>query len=299
VRTVIQTGWEPEIIDGNPGSLKRWNFTKGILPSEIKVNCRLIGLISALAFVPFGVRADLLPATWQGYVCVGANPCQTSINSSGTHSAPNSNSSVTETGVGTGVPSITMNATTSGTGAAAGYEELRYFFTVNGPATGTSVDVNFLANASVTGTPFNGAGSGRGIVEFQTSFGIDNYVDFGTGKLNQVIGSGVPSTFDPASFTMSNKATLTTGTVYTVYLRAWVYANGDGAVGTAYIDPYIFVDLTTPNAGLYTVTTSPEIGNDPITAAVPEPSTWAMMLLGFAGVGYMTYRRRRTAAPAT
>jgi hypothetical protein len=26
--------------------------------------------------------------------------------------------------------------------------------------------------------------------------------------------------------------------------------------------------------------------------AVPEPSTWAMMILGFAGVGYMTYRRR-------
>ena len=26
--------------------------------------------------------------------------------------------------------------------------------------------------------------------------------------------------------------------------------------------------------------------------AVPEPSTWAMMLLGFAGVGFMAYRRR-------
>ena len=29
------------------------------------------------------------------------------------------------------------------------------------------------------------------------------------------------------------------------------------------------------------------------TAAVPEPSTWAMMLLGFCGVGFMAYRRRR------
>jgi hypothetical protein len=28
------------------------------------------------------------------------------------------------------------------------------------------------------------------------------------------------------------------------------------------------------------------------TAAVPEPSTWAMMILGFAGVGFMAYRRR-------
>jgi PEP-CTERM motif len=27
-------------------------------------------------------------------------------------------------------------------------------------------------------------------------------------------------------------------------------------------------------------------------AAVPEPSTWAMMLLGFAGLGFMAYRRK-------
>ena len=35
-----------------------------------------------------------------------------------------------------------------------------------------------------------------------------------------------------------------------------------------------------------------------LTAAVPEPSTWAMMLLGFAGVGYGVYRRKRMAALA-
>jgi hypothetical protein len=29
-----------------------------------------------------------------------------------------------------------------------------------------------------------------------------------------------------------------------------------------------------------------------ITAAVPEPSTWAMMVLGFCGIGFMAYRRR-------
>ena len=27
-------------------------------------------------------------------------------------------------------------------------------------------------------------------------------------------------------------------------------------------------------------------------ASVPEPSTWAMMLLGFAGIGFMAYRRK-------
>jgi hypothetical protein len=27
-------------------------------------------------------------------------------------------------------------------------------------------------------------------------------------------------------------------------------------------------------------------------AAVPEPSTWAMMVLGFFGLGFMAYRRK-------
>jgi hypothetical protein len=35
-----------------------------------------------------------------------------------------------------------------------------------------------------------------------------------------------------------------------------------------------------------------------VASAVPEPPTWAMMILGFAGVGYMTYRRRKVAALA-
>jgi PEP-CTERM motif len=29
-----------------------------------------------------------------------------------------------------------------------------------------------------------------------------------------------------------------------------------------------------------------------VVAGVPEPSTWAMMLLGFAGIGFVTYRRK-------
>jgi len=31
-------------------------------------------------------------------------------------------------------------------------------------------------------------------------------------------------------------------------------------------------------------------------ATVPEPSTWAMMLLGFAGLGFVSYRRTRKAS---
>jgi len=33
-----------------------------------------------------------------------------------------------------------------------------------------------------------------------------------------------------------------------------------------------------------------------IPGAVPEPSTWTLMLLGFAGIGFMAYRRKSTPA---
>ena len=36
-----------------------------------------------------------------------------------------------------------------------------------------------------------------------------------------------------------------------------------------------------------------------LISAVPEPSTWAMMLLGFAGIGFMAYRRKQSGSALT
>lgn len=41
-----------------------------------------------------------------------------------------------------------------------------------------------------------------------------------------------------------------------------------------------------------------EAGEFTIAAPVPEPSTWATMILGFCGVGFMAYRRRNGLAAA-
>jgi len=35
----------------------------------------------------------------------------------------------------------------------------------------------------------------------------------------------------------------------------------------------------------------------PVTGAVPEPATWAMMLLGFGGIGAAMRRRRKEILP--
>ena len=67
-------------------------------------------------------------------------------------------------------------------------------------------------------------------------------------------------------------------------------SNSTGANPTADFEQY-----TTSNgqwvAGVVTVTAS-AIGG------VPEPSTWALMLVGFGGVGWLAYRRRWATAPA-
>src|ERR1700722_7769115 len=46
---------------------------------------------------------------------------------------------------------------------------------------------------------------------------------------------------------------------------------------------YFFTDLPNSGAGSVTVT--------PITGTAPEPATWAMMLAGFASLGFLGYRR--------
>jgi hypothetical protein len=58
-----------------------------------------------------------------------------------------------------------------------------------------------------------------------------------------------------------------------------------GASGTYYLSNG--TGSETIFAQLATLTVSEHVG------AVPEPSTWAMMLLGFAGVGFAAYRKRK------
>jgi len=111
------------------------------------------------------------------------------------------------------------------------------------------------------------------------------------------------------------------GTTYTVSL--WEASDGgtpsefDVAInGTDYIDinpvpaaGYVQYTFTFTGSGTDTLSISNQ--NDPAyqyvdnvyvgvgpQTAVPEPSTWAMMLLGFAGLGFAGYRSRRASLGA-
>lgn len=71
-------------------------------------------------------------------------------------------------------------------------------------------------------------------------------------------------------------------------------------------------DLTIPPSGFFTVTAQgneliktisftadgqlddvQQVRVDGVMKAIPEPSTWAMMILGFFGIGFMAYRRKQ------
>jgi hypothetical protein len=248
----------------------------------------------AIASAPAKAGTVLSNGSWQGYVCA-PGPCVVTSNSAGTYTASSATSSVTEVGTGLGVPSISINATSNSSlgGAAAGYEKLDYYFTVAGPGSGT-VNVGFIANGSVAASYDAAEGiGGRAIVELLLpNFGIDNYVDYGPTSLNRAVGPWLSHGLNPQFFTMSGSVQATIGQTYSVEINATASADYI-SMGSAYIDPFIFIDPSTPNSGLYSIQTSPDIGNGPVSA-VPEPSTWAMMILGFLGVGFITYRNKPT-----
>jgi hypothetical protein len=68
-----------------------------------------------------------------------------------------------------------------------------------------------------------------------------------------------------------------------------IYGGGGG--GGSYLDPSVtlLIALSSMNSGN---------GQVDISIATPEPSTWTMMLLGFAGLGYAGYRRARAGSAA-
>jgi hypothetical protein len=73
-------------------------------------------------------------------------------------------------------------------------------------------------------------------------------------------------------------------------------ANGDqGVAGTTYVN-FNFTGGTIGGVQFTSTSAAFELDNVAISSAVPEPSTWAMMILGFMGVGFMAYRRKNTRA---
>jgi hypothetical protein len=118
----------------------------------------------------------------------------------------------------------------------------------------------------------------------------------GFGSFDLSNGSG---TFD-TTFTLDIAFTVPTGSGSNTF-DADVTGMVHGNSGSVTIDFNNTPETFNFSGGSFTVsvndvtatTGDPNItGTITLTAGVPEPSTWAMMILGFMGVGFMAYRRK-------
>lgn len=74
-------------------------------------------------------------------------------------------------------------------------------------------------------------------------------------------------------------------------------ANGDrGLAGSAYVN--IFDSFAITGVTFSSSQKAFEFDNVALAGAVPEASTWAMMILGFLGLGFLGYRKTRSSNPA-
>ena len=112
--------------------------------------------------------------------------------------------------------------------------------------------------------------------------------------LYNMAGSGAGGSF-------SQGLSLQPGVQYNVFMsadaQATVSSNSEQAEyesANAALDPIFSIDSSCGCAGDFQFSFSPGVGNGAATGAVPEPATWAMMLVGFGGLGAAMRSRRTT-----
>jgi hypothetical protein len=170
-------------------------------------------------------------------------------------------------------PSLQVFGSNTGISQVVGLLSMSYQFEILGPDPSVLVFVNGSGSVggTSTGTGFFGSLAASLIVQ-------------GPGVSMEGSAGGVPG-----SFNLNSSSNFQTDTIYSVHMTAEGAATRTASF-FANVDPVFTIDPSLANADQYSFLFSDGVGNSP--SAVPEPSTWAMMILGFAGVGFMAYRRR-------
>jgi hypothetical protein len=151
-------------------------------------------------------------------------------------------------------------------------------FTYTGlPAGGATI----MATLSLPGT-VNASSDSFAVIEEGSQTDLNNmYSVF----FNDTTEDAKPPSI-PLSFSVTNGVT--------VVVFAEIEANGTGQGGVVNLGDPPMLSLTLPRGA--SVTTASGVFDNFTSAPVPEPSTWAMLLIGFAGIGVTVWRARRTAA---
>jgi hypothetical protein len=173
---------------------------------------------------------------------------------------------------------VTVNRTSS-TAATITFASLTAGGNIYLMGDGGTVGVNVNAASWTLGT-VTGANAGSGFTPGPFSDGGAGNED-GFGSFNQTINSfdGFTHSSDTVSFSLTD----TSGTWASAANVLAPNASGNEAAA------HIFVTASPANASNGALAT----GFASEAAPIPEPSTWAMALVGFAGLGYAAFRRTR------
>lgn len=191
--------------------------------------------------------------------------------------------------VTSGPGGYTLTSDTSGVGYAGIYYNYSSAPITLDSISNLSADYQFLQGTigpgaprfsiiDTTGNPLNEA-----YVYFGTPTGTGSFTEPGTGTTGNYVTSA------DLRVQINGFNGDTTGAGYITF-SDFLLRDGSALV------KFITLDLDAGFAGTQQILVS----NFDVAAAAgpaaPEPSTWAMMMLGFAGIGFMTYRRRKGAA---
>jgi hypothetical protein len=261
----------------------------------------------------------------------GSYTLTTTVAGGSTTTHPNTPGVVASVGVSSG--SVTMDRTspsilaTGSWGCCSGGGDngnLDYYFEVvnnAAPDTSSPVTIELSASGGISGTATTGApnninygssaqvsaellitpGPGTTILKelAEADFTytvLDDQADISLGSTTSNVTIDFPNaaifgtvTTFSGGFSLTDQAiTIETNTVYEVELYASV-AGGESVDASASVDP----DIITPSG--YTLDLSPGLVNG-APSSIPEPSTWALMIAGFAGLGFLGLKRARKAA---
>jgi hypothetical protein len=140
-----------------------------------------------------------------------------------------------------------------------------------------------------------------------TQGGPGNTIDavIGTGALQLVLPSSVPgqnvdisSTNNASDFDSLIVNTTNPNLQFSFAIGdiGDIGINANGTLNNLNLNGMTVDGASLSSGGLFFNFSGPTVNESgPITAvqAVPEPSTWAMMILGFCGLGFMAYRRKQ------
>ena len=163
----------------------------------------------------------------------------------------------------------------------------------NGVELGLRASIRFVGSITPTGNIyFAPAGStqpDRALWNFEFSVNPGSYLD--TYSVLTIVGPGGISELDPKTAFSGNKPD-----------GGSFYQNSEN-LGFGVFSPLNF----DPNvSGIYAINLKLFSSEDVLLGdvsiqvnAIPEPSTWAMLILGFASIGFMAYRRKSRPAKIT